>query len=136
MLGYLNNAEMKSLRFSKGRRATRHPAVVALSIATSKFALAASFDCNRASRPDERSICASRRSSEMDVEMAARSGGREHRAAAAWRPAAARVLAAYRGGAPTGHAQAVIQIEFRAGRNIDRRLDIDAAVLLHGRAVR
>lgn len=44
-------------------------AIVTLSSAT---AFAASFDCGRARLPDEKAICASRRLSEMDVEMAVR----------------------------------------------------------------
>jgi uncharacterized protein len=35
-------------------------------------ACAASFDCKRARSPDEKSICASRQLSEMDVEMSVR----------------------------------------------------------------
>jgi uncharacterized protein len=43
--------------------------IVALS---SGSALAASFDCSRARLPDEKAVCASRRLSEMDVEMSVR----------------------------------------------------------------
>jgi uncharacterized protein len=35
-------------------------------------ALAASFDCSRAQRADEKAVCASRQLSEMDVEMSVR----------------------------------------------------------------
>jgi uncharacterized protein len=43
-----------------------------LAIVSSNLALAASFDCQKAQRPDEHAICASRELSEMDVEMAVR----------------------------------------------------------------
>jgi uncharacterized protein len=53
-------------------KALRHIAVTALIIFISKLALAASFDCHQARRPDERAICDSRQLSEMDVEMSVR----------------------------------------------------------------
>jgi uncharacterized protein len=46
--------------------------VLACFILPSHGTLAASFDCQQATQPDERAICASRQLSEMDVEMAVR----------------------------------------------------------------
>jgi uncharacterized protein len=46
--------------------------LLALPFTIASHAAAASFDCKAASRPDERAICASRRLSEMDVEVSVR----------------------------------------------------------------
>jgi uncharacterized protein len=52
------------------------PAAVMAVMALPATASAASFDCGKAARPDEKAICASRSLSEMDVQMAALYGVR------------------------------------------------------------
>lgn len=54
------------------RRALPALALSLLAALPAMPASAASFDCTRASQPDERAICASRVLSEQDVEMAVR----------------------------------------------------------------
>jgi uncharacterized protein len=58
--------------FQHGVRAAVFVAAATVFISASSTAFAASFDCARASQPDEKTVCASRSLSEMDVEMSVR----------------------------------------------------------------
>ena len=51
---------------------SKHLLMIVLPFATTPNALATSFDCETATRSDERAICDSRPLSEMDVDMSVR----------------------------------------------------------------